>query len=201
LNSNLDKLTKKRFKKILAQESAKIIISQGIENFSNAKNKAAKNLNIENLGCLPSNYEIEKSLKEYYQLFVPVTHAEHVELMRATAIEIMNLFIDFQTYVVGPVVSGTASSSSSINIHLSSEDVYDVTHILDKNKIKYKFFDKKIKFNKKVDKVFCGISLLYRNMVVEIVMFNSKDIKQRPLSRIDGKPIKRLKINSLKKLL
>ena len=197
----MDKLTKKRFKKILAQESAKIIISQGIENFSNAKNKAAKNLNIENLGCLPSNYEIEKSLKEHYQLFVPLTHAEHVELMRATAIEIMNLFIDFQTYVVGPVVSGTASSSSSINIHLSTEDVYDVTHILDKNKIKYKFFDKKIKFNKKVDKVFCGISLLYRNMVVEIVMFNSKDIKQRPLSRIDGKPIKRLKINSLKKLL
>ena len=197
----MDKLTKKRFKKILAQESAKIIISQGIENFSDAKNKAAKNLNIENLGCLPSNYEIEKSLKEHCQLFVPVTHAEHVELMRATAIEIMNLFIDFQTYVVGPVVSGTASSSSSINIHLSSEDVYDVTHILDKNKIKYKFFDKKIKFNKKVDKVFCGISLLYRNMVVEIVMFNSKDIKQRPLSRIDGKPIKRLKINSLKKLL
>ena len=197
----MDKLTKKRFKKILAQESAKIIISQGIENFSDAKNKAAKNLNIENLGCLPSNYEIEKCLKEHYQLFVPVTHAEYVELMRATAIEIMNLFIDFQTYVVGPVVSGTASSSSSINIHLSSEDVYDVTHILDKNKIKYKFFDKKIKFNKKVDKVFCGISLLYRNMVVEIVMFNSKDIKQRPLSRIDGKPIKRLKINSLKKLL
>ena len=201
MNSSLDKLTKKRFKKILAQESAKIIVTQGIENFSDAKNKAAKNLNIENLGCLPSNYEIEKSLKEHYQLFVPVTHAEYVELMRETAIEIMNLFIDFQAYVVGPVVSGTASSSSSINIHLGSEDVYDVTHILDKNEIKYKFFDKKIKFNKKVDKVFCGVSLLYRNMVVEIVMFNSKDIKQCPLSRIDGKPIKRLKINSLKKLL
>ena len=41
--SNLDKLTKKRFKKILAQESAKIIVSQGIENFSDAKTKAAKN--------------------------------------------------------------------------------------------------------------------------------------------------------------
>jgi len=197
----LDKLTKRRFKKILAQESAKIIVTQGIENFSDAKNKAAKNLNIENLGCLPSNYEIEKSLKEHYQLFVPVTHAEYVELMRETAIEIMNLFIDFQAYVVGPVVSGTASSSSSINIHLGSENVCDVTHVLDKNEIKYKFFDKKIKFNKKVDKVFCGVSLLYRNMVVEIVMFNSKDIKQSPLSRIDGKPIKRLKINSLKKLL
>tara|TARA_B100001057_G_scaffold45307_3_gene40406 strand:+ start:26745 stop:27350 length:606 start_codon:yes stop_codon:yes gene_type:complete len=201
LNSSLDKLTKRRFKKILAQESAKIIVTQGIENFSDAKNKAAKNLNIENLGCLPSNYEIEKSLKEHYQLFVPVTHAEYVELMRETAIEIMNLFIDFQAYVVGPVVSGTASSSSSINIHLGSENVCDVTHVLDKNEIKYKFFDKKIKFNKKVDKVFCGVSLLYRNMVVEIVMFNSKDIKQSPLSRIDGKPIKRLKINSLKKLL
>lgn len=197
----MDKLTKRRFKKILAQESAKIIVTQGIENFSDAKNKAAKNLNIENLGCLPSNYEIEKSLKEHYQLFVPVTHAEYVELMRETAIEIMNLFIDFQAYVVGPVVSGTASSSSSINIHLGSENVCDVTHVLDKNEIKYKFFDKKIKFNKKVDKVFCGVSLLYRNMVVEIVMFNSKDIKQSPLSRIDGKPIKRLKINSLKKLL
>ena len=197
----MDKLTKRRFKKILAQESAKIIVTQGIENFSDAKNKAAKNLNIENLGCLPSNYEIEKSLKEHYQLFVPVTHAEYVELMRETAIEIVNLFIDFQAYVVGPVVSGTASSSSSINIHLGSENVCDVTHVLDKNEIKYKFFDKKIKFNKKVDKVFCGVSLLYRNMVVEIVMFNSKDIKQSPLSRIDGKPIKRLKINSLKKLL
>ena len=111
--SNLDKLTKKRFKKILAQESAKIIVSQGIENFSDAKTKAAKKLNIENLGCLPSNYEIEKSLKEHYQLFVPETHADYIKLMREAAIEIMNLFIDFQAYVVGPVVSGTASSSSS----------------------------------------------------------------------------------------
>ena len=196
----MDKLTKKRFKKILAQESAKIIVSQGIENFSDAKIKAAKKLNIENLGCLPSNYEIEKSLKEHYQLFVPEIHADYIKLMREAAIEIMNLFIDFQTYVVGPVVSGTASSSS-INIHLSSEDIYDVTQILDKNEMKYKLFDKKIKFNKKVNKVFCGLSLLYRKMVVEIVIFNSKDIKQRPLSRIDGRPIKRLKINSLKMLL
>tara|TARA_B100000927_G_scaffold262316_1_gene233133 strand:+ start:191 stop:796 length:606 start_codon:yes stop_codon:yes gene_type:complete len=201
LISNLDKLTKKRFKKILAQESAKIIVSQGIENFSAAKNKAAKNLNIENLGCLPSNYEIEKCLKEHYQLFIPVTHTEYIELMRSTAIEIMDLFVDFQAYVVGPVVSGTASSSSSINIHLGSEDIYNVTQILDKNEIKYKFFDKKIKFNKKVNKVFCGLSLLYGNMIIEIVIFNSRDIKQRPLSRIDGKPIKRLKISSLKKLI
>ncbi len=197
----MDKLTKKRFKKILAQESAKIIVSQGIENFSAAKNKAAKNLNIENLGCLPSNYEIEKCLKEHYQLFIPVTHTEYIELMRSTAIEIMDLFVDFQAYVVGPVVSGTASSSSSINIHLGSEDIYNVTQILDKNEIKYKFFDKKIKFNKKVNKVFCGLSLLYGNMIIEIVIFNSRDIKQRPLSRIDGKPIKRLKISSLKKLI
>ena len=201
MNSSLDKLTKKRFKKILAQESAKIIVSQGIENFSAAKNKAAKNLNIENLGCLPSNYEIEKCLKEHYQLFIPVTHTEYIELMRSTAIEIMDLFVDFQAYVVGPVVSGTASSSSSINIHLGSEDIYNVTQILDKNEIKYKFFDKKIKFNKKVNKVFCGLSLLYGNMIIEIVIFNSRDIKQRPLSRIDGKPIKRLKISSLKKLI
>ena len=197
----MDKLTKKRFKKILAHESAKIIVSQGIGNFSDAKTKAAKKLNIENLGCLPSNYEIEKSLKEHYQLFVPETHADYIKLMREAAIEIMNLFIEFQAYVVGPVVSGTASSSSSINIHLGSEDIYDVTQILDKNEMKYKFFDKKIKFNKKVNKVFCGLSLLYRKMVVEIVIFNSKDIKQRPLSRIDGRPIKRLKINSLKMLL
>ena len=147
----MDKITKKRFKKILAQESAKIIVSQGIENFSDAKTKAAKKLNIENLGCLPSNCEIEKSLKEHYQLFVPATHADYIKLTRETAIEIMNLFIDFQTYVVGPVVSGTASSSSSINIHLGSEDIYDVTQILDKNEMKYKFFDKKIKFNKKVN--------------------------------------------------
>ena len=121
--------------------------------------------------------------------------------MRSTAIEIMDLFVDFQAYVVGPVVSGTASSSSSINIHLGSEDIYNVTQILDKNEIKYKFFDKKIKFNKKVNKVFCGLSLLYGNMIIEIVIFNSRDIKQRPLSRIDGKPIKRLKISSLKKLI
>ena len=197
----MDKLTKKRFKQILAQESAKIIVSQGIENFSDAKNKAAQKLNIENLGCLPSNSDIEKSLKEHYQLFVPDTHTDYIKLMRETAIEIMNLFIDFQVYVVGPVVSGTASPSSSINIHLGSEDVYDVTQILDKNKIKYKFFDKKIKFNKKVNKAFCGLSFLYKTLVVEIMIFNSRDIKQCPLSRIDGKPIKRLKIDSMKKLL
>tara|TARA_Y100000768_G_scaffold142629_1_gene106237 strand:+ start:764 stop:1369 length:606 start_codon:yes stop_codon:yes gene_type:complete len=201
LISNLDKLKKKKLKKIIAQETAKIVASHGINNFSDAKYKAAKKLNAETLGCLPSNYEIEKKLKEHYQLYTPKTHEYYIYQMREVAIEIMTLLIDFQTFVVGPVVSGTASYSSNINIHLTSDDVYEVTQILDRNEIKYRFLEKKIKFNKKVNKVFCGLSLLYRNMIIEIIIFNHRDIKQRPLSRIDGKPIKRLKINSLRTFL
>ena len=53
--------TTTKLKDMIAQESARIIAEQGIENFSVAKAKAAKFLNAEKKGCLPNNSEVEKN--------------------------------------------------------------------------------------------------------------------------------------------
>ena len=71
---------------MIAQEAAKIIAEKGIQQFGQAKFKAAKNLNAMNNGCLPSNSDVEKKLIEYYQLFQADVDFDHILSLRKIAL-------------------------------------------------------------------------------------------------------------------
>ena len=137
--------TKSQIKNMIAQESARIMVEQGIEKYHTAKYKAAENLNFHNLGCLPRNADIEVKLKEYYRLFNDHSHQYSILRLRKIALSIMELLAIFQTFLVGPVANGTASSSSPINIHLTADNIEELMGQLDKEAITYKLYERPIK--------------------------------------------------------
>ena len=126
---------KAKLKDMIAQESARIIAEQGFENFSAAKTKAAKFLNAEKKGCLPNNFEVERKLIQHYKIFHYKSHSNLIYSMRSIALIIMQLFNNYQPFLVGSVANGTASKSSKINIHLTSDNLEEIIHVLEKNKI------------------------------------------------------------------
>ena len=58
-----------RARLLVAQEAARIIVEQGIEDYRLAKTKAAQRLGMSAGGSLPGNSEIEKAVSEYLKLF------------------------------------------------------------------------------------------------------------------------------------
>ncbi len=194
-------ISNKRLKDMIAQEAAKMIAEKGIEQFGQAKFKAVDNLNVMNNGCLPSNSDIEKKLIEYYQLFQADVDFDHILYLRKIAFDVMHIFDNYLIYLVGPVANGSASFSSAINFHIASEDESEIIQTLTKNDLTHKPYDRKIKFNEKTIKQVNGIKTIYKNTDIELTIFNHKEIRHAPLSKIDNKPMKRIKIKLLQEMI
>jgi len=193
--------TTTKLKDMIAQESARIIAEQGIENFSVAKAKAAKILNAEKKGCLPNNSEVEKKLFQHFEIFHHKSHSNLIYSMRSTALIIMQLFNNYRPFLVGSVANETASKSSIINIHLTSDNSEEIIHVLEKYKIFYRSHERQLKINQKINKKFMGLKFNYQDTNIELTIFSYKESKHAPISRIDNKPMKRIKLKKLEKLL
>ena len=194
-------ISNKQLKDMIAQEAAKIIAEKGIQQFGQAKFKAAENLNAMDNGCLPSNSDIEKKLIEYYQLFQTDVHLDHILSLRKIALDIMHIFDNYQIYLVGPVANGTANVASAINFHIASEDESEIIQTLIENDLTYKPYDRKIKFNEKTMKQVNGIKIIHKNTDIELTIFNHKEIRHVPLSKIDNRPMNRITVKLLQKMI
>ncbi|MCB1778464.1 MAG: hypothetical protein KDI50_13620, partial [Candidatus Competibacteraceae bacterium] len=54
-----------RLKILMAQESARIMVEEGVQDFRSAKRKAAIRLAVTDKAALPDNAEIEQALLDY----------------------------------------------------------------------------------------------------------------------------------------
>ena len=71
----------------LAQEAARLMAENGIEDFGLAKRKAAERLGISHAGVLPSNSRIQECLAERQRIFAPVIHDRRLSALRRLAAE------------------------------------------------------------------------------------------------------------------
>jgi hypothetical protein len=102
----------------LAQESARLMIEHGIVDYGLAKRKAAENLSVAGRGGLPSNSQIEACLAERQRIFEPDRHAARLWQLRHVALSVMRQLAGFEPRLAGPVLSGTATANSRIELHV-----------------------------------------------------------------------------------
>src|SRR5690606_18320809 len=103
-----------QLRRALAQEAARIMSEQGIDDYGLAKRKAAERLGATDIAVLPKNTEIEAALTTHHRLFESRTHSSALNDLRETALQAMRLLERFEPRLVGPVLSGTASAYSEI---------------------------------------------------------------------------------------
>src|SRR5688572_30962813 len=108
-------------RRALAQEAARVMAEHGVSDFLFAKRKAAERLGVTDNAVLPRNIEIEEALAEYQRLFGGDSHVETLYAQRQVALEAMKRLKEFEPRLVGPVLSGTATEHSQVQIHLFAD--------------------------------------------------------------------------------
>jgi len=121
----------------LAHQTARLIAQDGITDFALAKRKAAKQLGASDTRHLPSNDEVEAALHSYRVLYQENSHPGVLLQLRTEALDIMQLMAEFQPYLTGSVLTGTAGELSDINLRVFSDDAKAVLLFLLKNNIEF----------------------------------------------------------------
>jgi len=121
----------------LAHQAARIIAEEGVADFAFAKRKAAKQLGATDTQHLPSNEEVEAALHTYRTLYQADTHPDILRELREEALAAMQVFAEFNPYLTGSVLSGSAGEDSDINLMLFSDDAKAVLLSLLKNNIDF----------------------------------------------------------------
>ncbi len=125
-------------RQMVAQQAARLMAEEGIADYAFAKRKAARQLGMEDVKCLPGNAEIESALREYQELYLADEQPEQLQLLRTDALAVMQLLQRFDPHLTGAVLDGTAGRYAQTEIHLFADSDKEVEIFLLNNKIPYR---------------------------------------------------------------
>jgi hypothetical protein len=175
----------------VAEEAARIMREQGVDDFLQAKRKAAERLGVTDASILPRNTEIEAARLAHQRLFAADRHEADLATLRRTALEAMRLMADFDPRLVGPVLTGTASSHSEINLHLFSETPEAVSLRLEERGVPHEVVERRLRYERDRTVSYPALRFVAGRQTVDAVVFPVDGIRQSPASPVDGKPMRR----------
>lgn len=190
-----------RARLVLAQEAARIIVEQGIEDYRAAKIKAAERLGMSARGSLPGNAEIEKAVSEHLLLFGRESYVDLLRSLRHAALSAMEMLAPFTPRLVGPVLHGTASANSAVNLHVFADNAEIVAICLQKCSVQYRPFERRLKSRRDRAETFAAFRFTQDESHIEATVFPVDGVRQAPISPVDGKPMQRADRNAILKLL
>ena len=125
-------LDPRRVRDEIATVAARLIAEDGLD-YSTAKRKAARQI----LGdtriageWLPDNEQIEEEIREYQALFQADTQPQALATLRAVALDWMHRLAEFQPYLVGAVLNGTANQHTDVHLQMFCDNAKDVAIFL-----------------------------------------------------------------------
>jgi hypothetical protein len=185
----------------VAEEAARIMREQGVDDFLLAKRKAAERLGVTDASILPRNTEIEAALVAHQRLFAADRHEADLALLRRSALEAMRLMADFQPRLVGPVLAGTASPHSEINLHLFSDSPETVSLRLEERGVPHEVLERRLRYERDRSVSYPALRFVAGRQTVDAVVFPLDGIRQAPASPVDGKPMRRASTAEVEALL
>ncbi len=188
-----------RLRKMLAHEAAKIIATEGVCDFQQAKRKACERIGNSNRGSLPSNSEIEQAVCSFQHTFL-LDHDAILAQQRKTALTIMRWLREYSPYLVGPVLEGTAHANTAITIHVSSDVVEEVVEIIERNDIDLKIEERRLKFGKETAYL-PTIVFFFQENEIAVTIFTLRQQHQVPKSKIKNRSLQRMNLKNLENLL
>jgi hypothetical protein len=185
----------------LAQESARLMIEQGIADFGLAKRKAAERLAVTTLGALPSNAQIEACLVERQRIFAPAGFGDWIAHMRRLALDLMWQLEPFEPRLAGPVLAGTATSSSRIELHVFAASAEAVAFALERHGHRLSDCLQRFRFGGGRQVQVPGYKFQLDGAAVLTPVFPEHGIREAPLSSVNQRPMARASRRELEALL
>jgi hypothetical protein len=185
----------------VAQEAAKIMHEQCLRNYEQAKRKACERLGIPGKTSMPSNDEIQRALTAYIELFKSDTQPELLKRLRQAAIKVMNFLAGFEPRLVGSVLHGTADQYAPVQLHVFAESPEFILQFLLECGISYQLSNRRIKYcdGRTEDITMCECR--DGEVPIELLLFDMIGLREAPRSPINGKPMQRMNLREVEKLL
>jgi hypothetical protein len=112
----------------IAATAARMIAQDGAD-YATARRKAARQV----LGVdqpqpnlMPDNGEIEDEVRRYQTLFGGAAHGERLQALRESALQVMDALAEFNPYLTGAVLNGTAGEHDDIHLQLFADSAKEV---------------------------------------------------------------------------
>lgn len=185
----------------VAQEAARIMTEHGVRDFRQAKEKAASHIGIADRRQLPRNTEIESALRDYQNLFAGAGRLQHLRRLREAGLEAMSVLGDFRPRLVGPVLSGLADEHSPVLLHLFRDSQEEVELFLQGRGIETELLDKRLRLDMDRYRYYPVYRFAVGGVWFEAVVFPERDMRQAPMSPVNGSPMKRADIARVRALL
>jgi hypothetical protein len=185
----------------LAQESARLMIEHGIGDFGLAKRKAAERLAVSSLGALPSNAQIEACLVERQRIFAPAGFGDWIAHLRGLALDLMRQLETFEPRLTGPVLAGTATSTSRIELHVFAASAEAVASALERHGHRLSSCLQRFRFGGGRQEQVPGYRFQLDGAAVLTPVFPENGIREAPLSCINQRPMERASRRELEALL
>jgi hypothetical protein len=192
---------------LIAREAARLMYEEQVDQYFTAKRMAAKRL----FGVagakqmrfrpsdLPSNGEIQAALLRLAEMVEGDARTVRLGAMRCCALTIMQHLVQFEPRLIGSVSTGRIRHGSDIDLHLFSDDA-DAPEVA--------LRELGWAYEKQVAQIRRGNTWLdYLHLhvdaefPVELTVYPRGDLRHRPRSSTDGKPIERLSIAAVLSLI
>jgi hypothetical protein len=159
----------------IAMLAAKMIAEDGAD-YGSAKRRAAKQIlgNSKIHGhILPDNAQIEQEVREYNALFFGDSQPQHLLSLRCIALDIMLELEQFNPYLVGAVLNGTAGNHSDIYLHLYADNTKEVAIFLLNKDIQFEVSEHFNKRNESIE----TLSFMHQQEGVHLLLHSMDDIR------------------------
>lgn len=178
----------------IAAAAARLMAEDGITDYYHAKKKAARQLGLTEHVGFPDNAEVEAELRAYRTLYQGEEHEELIAALRLEALDLLDLLGQFNPYLTGSVLDGTAGEHSSIDILLYADSAKEVEIFLLNRGIEVRHADPR---NERVEAV-----LVIETEIAEVnLVVLPPPLERVSLKRRDGRASERIRADALRSLL
>lgn len=178
----------------IAAAAARLMAEDGITDYYHAKKKAARQLGLTEHVGFPDNAEVEAELRAYRTLYQGAEHEELIAALRLEALDLLDLLGQFNPYLTGSVLDGTAGEHSSIDILLYADSAKEVEIFLLNRDIEVRHADPR---NDRVEAV-----LVIETEIAEVnLVVLPPPLERVSLKRRDGRAGERIRADALRSLL
>ena len=190
-----------RLKTLIAQECARLIAEEGVQDFGAARRKAALRLAVGNRAVLPDNVEIEQALLDRQRLFDADRQAIRLRGLRETALNAMRFLARFRPRLVGPVLSGAVGPHAGVHLHLFADSPEEITLFLMEHHIPFETGEHRLKMASGVQVCLPAYRFTAGETRVDLTVFGPLAEREAPLSPVDGRPMRRASLTEVEALL
>jgi len=182
-------------RRAIACAAARLMAEEGIGDYGTAKRKAARSLGATEAEALPTNEEIETELRAWQSLYQADEQRERVHDLRSTALEVMQLLAEFNPYLTGGALDGTAGRYSAVEIDLYADSSKDVEIALLSHGISYDTMD-----NRRIG-LDAQLRLEWNDLPVLISVYPPVAERQQPKNPHGGRGRQRVRADAVLELL